>query len=71
MYDNDVRTHSVQLAIGGVELQLVMVPVGVHQYLFTGAAERASLTGAVDPVSVATTIGDDTGTVSVNAAIAD
>ncbi len=57
-------------AIGGVELQLVMVPVGAHQYLFTAAAERASLTGTADPVSVALTIGDDTGTVSVNAAIA-
>jgi len=54
-------------ALNGVDLQVVIVPRGLNQYQFIAAAEKTSLIGTANPVSVALTIGDDTGTVSVNA----
>ena len=56
-------------SIGGVNLQALIAPTGTLRYAFLAAAERASLTGTTNPVPVMLTIGDDSGMISVKAAI--
>jgi YVTN family beta-propeller protein len=53
--------------VGGVNLQVLITPVGRQKYAFAAAAERANLTGTNNPVTVTLTIGDNTGTTSVDA----
>jgi hypothetical protein len=55
--------------INGVNLQAAITPTGTLRYAFVAAAERASLTGTVNPVPVMLTIGGDSGTTSVKALI--
>jgi YVTN family beta-propeller protein len=55
--------------VGGVTLQAVIAPTGTLRYAFLAAAQRASLTGTTNPVTVMLTIGADTGTTSVRARI--
>ena len=44
-------------------------PLGGNQFLVQVAEYGANLSGIMNPVTVALTIGDDTGTTSVNAII--
>jgi hypothetical protein len=55
--------------INGVELEVGIVPTGAKRYAFAAAAQNANLSGTTKPVTVTLTIGDDTGTTSVNARI--
>jgi uncharacterized repeat protein (TIGR03803 family) len=62
-------SFSFQGVINGVDLTVGISPTRTKQYAFTAVATNASLTGTVNPVPVKLTIGADTGTVSVTAAI--
>jgi hypothetical protein len=62
-------SFSFQGVINGVDLTVGISPTGTKRYAFTAVATNASLTGTVNPVPVTLTIGADTGTVSVTAAI--
>ena len=53
----------------GVQLEVGITPTGAKQYAFAAAAQGANLTGTANPVTVNLTIGNNTGTVSVNALI--
>ncbi len=55
--------------INGMNLQALITPTGTLRYAFVAAAERASLTGTVNPVPVTLTIGSDTGMTSTKALI--
>jgi YVTN family beta-propeller protein len=55
--------------INGAALQVSIVPTGAKRYAFDAAAQNANLSGTTNPVTVTLTIGDDTGTTSVNAKI--
>ena len=55
--------------INGVELEVGIVTTGAKRYAFAAAAQNANLTGTTKPVTVTVTIGDDSGTVSINAQI--
>ena len=55
--------------IGGVTLQVLIAPTGTLRYGFFAGASGASLAGTTSPVPVTLTIGNDTGTTSVNALI--
>ena len=46
-----------------------IVATGAKRYAFAAAAQNANLTGTTNPVTVTVTIGDDSGTVSINAQI--
>ena len=63
-------SFSFQGVINGVDLTVGISPTGTKRYAFTAVATNASLTGTGNPVPVTLTIGADTGTVSVTAAIA-
>ena len=56
-------------AVNGIKLQVTIVPTGAQRYLFIAAGEKATLAGTANPVVVTLTIGNDTGTVSVDAII--
>jgi uncharacterized repeat protein (TIGR03803 family) len=56
-------------AINGVDLQVGIKQQTPGTISFAAAGQRANLTGIKDPVPVTLTIGDDTGTASVNAQI--
>ena len=53
--------------IGGVSLQVLIKPTATLQYVFKAEATGVNLTGTPNPVSVTLTIGNNTGTVSINA----
>jgi hypothetical protein len=55
--------------INGVQLEVRIAPTEPKQYAFASAALNASLSGTVNPVPVTLTIGNNTGSVSVNAFI--
>jgi hypothetical protein len=56
--------------INGVNVQALIAPTGTFRYAFVAAAEHPDLTSITkNPVTVALTIGQDTGTKSVNALI--
>jgi hypothetical protein len=55
--------------IGGVSLDPLIKPTGTLRYEFNAKGQGASLTGTTNPVAVALTIGDDSGTTSVTAKI--
>ncbi len=55
--------------IGGVSLHALITPTGTLRYAFVATAERASLTGTTNPLTVMLIIGDDSGTASVKAKI--
>jgi uncharacterized repeat protein (TIGR03803 family) len=58
-----------QGVINGVDLQVVIEPAGAKRYSFAAAGHGANLTGTKNPATVTLTIGNDTGTASVNAQI--
>jgi hypothetical protein len=66
---NKQGTFSFEGVIGGVRLEALIKPTGTPRYVFQVTAKRASLTGTTNPVPVALTIGDDSGTTSVKADI--
>jgi hypothetical protein len=53
--------------IHGVNLQARIRPTGTLRYAFAAKAQGADLAGSKNPVQVALTIGDDSGTTSVRA----
>jgi uncharacterized repeat protein (TIGR03803 family) len=55
--------------ISGVNVQALIAPTGTLRYAFAAAAEHPNLTGTKNPVPVTLTIGNDSGTKSVNAII--
>jgi hypothetical protein len=55
--------------ISGVSLRVYIAPTGALRYFLYAAASSASLTGTANPVPVTLTIGNDTGTASINANI--
>jgi hypothetical protein len=55
--------------IDGVKLEAEIDPTGANRYAFHAEAQHANLRGTKNPVTVALTIGDDTGTASVKADI--
>jgi len=55
--------------IGGVDLKVLIEPMGANQYAFDARARGANLTGAKNPVPVTLGIGDDSITISVKADI--
>jgi hypothetical protein len=57
--------------INGVSLEARIKRIGTLRYAFNAEAERASLTGTTNPVTVMLTIGNNTGTASVTAKISD
>ena len=54
-------------AVAGLVLRVG--PTGTKRFVFDLAAQNASLTGTVNPVPVTLTIGNNSGTTSVTAAI--
>jgi hypothetical protein len=50
-------------------MEVLIKPTGTLSYSFLAAASGASLTGTTNPVLVTLTIGNNSGTTSVNAAI--
>jgi hypothetical protein len=57
-------------AVNGVDLEIGIALIGPKRYAFGAAAQKANLSGTAKPVPVTLSIGDDTGTTSVNAIIA-
>ncbi|HEY4846907.1 MAG TPA: choice-of-anchor tandem repeat GloVer-containing protein, partial [Methylocella sp.] len=55
--------------INGVALEVRIAPTGAKRYSFRAEGDNASLTGTANPVPVTLSLGDDGGTVSVNADI--
>jgi hypothetical protein len=55
--------------IDGVHLLVQIKPTGAKRYELHASAHDADLTGTINPVPVTLTIGDDSGTKSVNAQI--
>lgn len=64
------KTFSFEGVIGGVSLDALIKPTGTLRYEFNAKGQGASLTGTMNPVAVALTIGDDSGATSVTAHIA-
>lgn len=56
--------------IDGVRLKALIKRTGTLRYVFLAKAHNADLTGTKNPVQVTLTIGDDSGTTSVQARIA-
>jgi uncharacterized repeat protein (TIGR03803 family) len=55
--------------VNGVNLEALIAPTGAKRFSFAAAVQKVSLTGTANPVPVTLTIGDDSGTTTVNAAI--
>jgi hypothetical protein len=53
--------------INGAALEVSIVPTGAKRYDFDAMAQNVNLTGTVNPVGVMLAIGDNAGTVFVNA----
>jgi len=60
-------SYKFEGTIDGLAVEIYIAPVGTNRYTFTAEGSGASLTGTVNPVSVALTIGDDNGTTTVRA----
>jgi hypothetical protein len=61
--------YAYEGTIAGTTLGLVIVPIGNNEYEFYAAGSPVNFTGVKNPVTVTLTIGNDTGTKSVNAVI--
>ena len=55
--------------INGVQLEVRIAPTEPKQYAFSAVAQNAKLSDTVNPVPVTLIIGNNTGSVSVNAFI--
>jgi hypothetical protein len=60
-------SYKFEGTIGGVALEMSIAPSGTNSYTFAAEGRGVNLTGTVNPVSVALTIGDDAGTTTVTA----
>ena len=60
-------SYQFEGTVDGAALEIHIVPASTNRYAFAAEASGANLTGAVSPVSVALTIGDDAGTTTVRA----
>jgi len=58
-------SYKFEGTIDGVSLEIDIAPAGTNRYTFTAEGSGANLTGTVNPVSGALTIGDDAGTTTV------
>jgi hypothetical protein len=63
----DDGTFKFEGFIGGVKLEVKIIPVGDNSFSFKAEGQGTDLTGIVNPVEVTLIIGDDTGAVSVTA----
>ena len=55
--------------INGVDMEVVIQPIGGKQFAVEAAALNTNLTGTANPVTVKLSIGDDCGTTPVSAVI--
>jgi uncharacterized repeat protein (TIGR03803 family) len=62
-------TYSFIGTINGVDMEVVIQPIGGKQFAVEAAALNTNLTGTANPVTVKLSIGDDCGTTPVNAVI--
>jgi uncharacterized repeat protein (TIGR03803 family) len=62
-------TYSFLGTINGVDMEVVIQPIGGKQFAVEAAALNTNLTGTANPVTVKLSIGDDCGTTPVNAVI--
>jgi hypothetical protein len=62
-------TYSFIGTVNGVDMEVVIQPIGGKQFAVEAAALNANLTGTANPVTVKLSIGDDCGTTPVNAVI--
>ena len=60
-------SYVFQGVIGGVSLQVQIVPLGANAFQFLAQGAPVNLTGLSNPVTVKITIGNDAGTAAVTA----